>query len=99
MLSSRGSAVRATLRAVIVALALTLVFALAAVAKTKGTPVAVNAHAGDQATLTFNKATSKALKKAHVKLQAVEPVQARQSTALCFRPSLVGGTSPRPTGR
>ncbi|HEY1508767.1 MAG TPA: hypothetical protein VGF93_07205 [Solirubrobacteraceae bacterium] len=73
MLSSRGSAVRATLRAGIVALALTLVFALAAVAKTKGTPVAVSAHAGDQATLTFNKATSKSLKKAHVKLQAVKP--------------------------
>jgi hypothetical protein len=61
------------LRAGIVALALTLVFAIAAVAKTKGTPVAVSAHAGDQATLTFNKATSKALKKAHVKLQAVKP--------------------------
>jgi hypothetical protein len=73
MLSSRGSAVRATLRAGIVALALALVFALAAVAKTKGTPVAVSAHAGDQATFSLNKATSKALKKAHVKLQAVKP--------------------------
>jgi hypothetical protein len=73
MLSFRGTAVRAMSRAGVVALVIALTFALTAVAKTKGTPVAVGAHAGDQATLTFNKATSKSLKKAHVTLQAVKP--------------------------
>jgi ribosomal protein L21 len=71
MLSSRGSAVLAALRSGVAALALALVLAPAAVAK--GTPVAVSAHAGDQATLTLSGAAAKALKKAHVSLLAVKP--------------------------
>jgi hypothetical protein len=73
MLSSRGWAVRTLLRAGVAALAIALVLAPVAVTKTKGKPVAVTAHAGDKATLTLSKATTRALKKAHVKLQAVKP--------------------------
>jgi hypothetical protein len=80
MLSSRGSAVRATLRAGIAALAIALILAPAAVTKTKGKPVAVTAHAGDKATLTLSGATSRALKKAHVTVQAVKPSTHKKST-------------------
>ena len=80
MLSSRGSAVRAVLRAGIAALAIALVLAPVALTKTKGKPVAVTAHAGDKATLTLSGATSRALKKAHVTLQAVKPSTHKKST-------------------
>ena len=80
MLSSRGSAVRTVLRAGIAALAIALVFAPVALTKTKGKPVAVTAHAGDKATLTLNGATSRALKKAHVQLQAVKPSTHKKSS-------------------
>lgn len=80
MLSSRGSAVRAVLRAGIAALAIALVLAPVALTKTKGKPVAVTAHAGDKATLTLSGATSRALKKAHVSLQAVKPSTHKKST-------------------
>ncbi|MGZ4181682.1 MAG: hypothetical protein ACXVUL_13495 [Solirubrobacteraceae bacterium] len=80
MLSSRGSAVRATLRAGIAALAIALILAPAAITKTKGKPVAVTAHAGDKATLTLSGATTRALKKAHVTLQAVKPSTHKKST-------------------
>jgi hypothetical protein len=62
-----------------VVLALALVLAPLTVAKTKGKPVAVTAHAGDKATLTVSSATSRALKKAHVKLQAVKPSTLKKS--------------------
>lgn len=80
MLSSRGSAVRALLRAGIAALAIALVLAPVALTKTNGKPVAVTAHAGDKATLTLSGATSRALKKAHVTLQAVKPSTHKKST-------------------
>ena len=80
MLSSRGSAVRALLRAGIAALAIALVLAPVALTKTSGKPVAVTAHAGDKATLTLSGATSRALKKAHVTLQAVKPSTHKKST-------------------
>jgi hypothetical protein len=80
MLSSRGMAVRAVLRAGIAALAIALVLAPVALTKTKGKPVAVTAHAGDKATLTLNAATSRALKKAHVTIQAVKPSTHKKST-------------------
>ncbi len=80
MLSSRGSAVRAVLRAAIAALAIALVLAPVALTKTNGKPVAVTAHAGDKATLTLSAATSRALKKAHVTLQAVKPSTHKKST-------------------
>lgn len=79
MLSSRGSAARAVLRAGIAALAIALVLAPVALTKTKGKPVAVTAHAGDKATLTLSGATSRALKKAHVTLQAVKPSTHKKS--------------------
>lgn len=80
MLSSRGSAVRTLLRAGIVALAVALVLAPVALTKTKGKPVAVTAHAGDKATLTLTKATNRALKKAHVTIQALKPSTHKKST-------------------
>ena len=80
MLSSRGSAVRALLRAGIAALAIALVLAPVALTKTNGKPVAVTSHAGDKATLTLSGATSRALKKAHVTLQAVKPSTHKKST-------------------
>jgi hypothetical protein len=82
MLSSRGSAVRTVLRAGIAALAIALVLAPVALtkAKPKGKPVAVTAHAGDKATFTLNKATSRSLKKAHVTLQALKPSTHKKST-------------------
>jgi ribosomal protein L21 len=73
MHSSRGSAALRPLRLAVAALALALALSPAAVAKTKGTPVAVTAHAGDKATFTLTGATSRALKKSHIKLQAVKP--------------------------
>ncbi|HET7052071.1 MAG TPA: hypothetical protein VFI54_27625 [Solirubrobacteraceae bacterium] len=80
MLASRGSAVRAMLRAGIAALAIALVLAPVAVSKSTGKPVAVTAHAGDKATLTLSGATSRALKKAHVTIQAVKPSTHKKST-------------------
>jgi hypothetical protein len=80
MLSSRGSAVRAMLRAGIAALAIALVLAPVAVTKSNGKPVAVTAHAGDKATLTLSGATSRALKKAHVTIQALKPSTHNKST-------------------
>jgi ribosomal protein L21 len=68
------------LRAGIAALAIALVLAPVALTKTKGKPVAVTAHAGDKATLTLSGATSRALKKAHVTLQAVKPSTHKKST-------------------
>ena len=79
MLSSRSSAVLATLCAGLAALAVALVVAPAGLTKVKGTPVAVTAHAGDQATLTLTRASSRALRKAHVKLQAVKPSSHKKS--------------------
>jgi hypothetical protein len=73
MLSSRGTAVRTLLRAGVAALAIALMLPPVALTKTKGKPVAVTAHAGDKATLTLSNATTRALKQAHVKLQAVKP--------------------------
>ncbi|MGZ4184656.1 MAG: hypothetical protein ACXVUE_19080 [Solirubrobacteraceae bacterium] len=80
MLSSRGTAVRTLLRAGVVALAIALVLAPVALTKTKGKPVAVTAHAGDKATLTLTKATNRALKKAHVTIQALKPSTHKKST-------------------
>jgi hypothetical protein len=80
MLSSRGTAVRALLRAGIVAVAIALVLAPVALTKTKGKPVAVTAHAGDKASLTLTKATNRALKKAHVTIQALKPSTHKKST-------------------
>ena len=80
MLSSRGSAVRAALLVGIAALAIALVMAPVALTKTKGKPVAVTAHAGDKATLTLSKATTRALKKAHVTIQALKPSTHKKST-------------------
>jgi hypothetical protein len=80
MLSSIGSAVPATLRSGVAVLAVALILAPSAVAKANGTPVAVTAHAGDQATLTLSRAASRALKKAHVSLQAVRPSIHRKSS-------------------
>jgi ribosomal protein L21 len=68
------------LRAGIAALAIALVLAPVALTKTTGKPVAVTAHAGDKATLTLSGATSRALKKAHVTLQAVKPSTHKKST-------------------
>jgi ribosomal protein L21 len=69
----------ATLCAGLAALAVALVVAPAGLTKVKGTPVAVTAHAGDQATLTLTRASSRALRKAHVKLQAVKPSSHKKS--------------------
>jgi ribosomal protein L21 len=51
-----------------------------ALTKTKGKPVAVTAHAGDKATLTLSGPTSRALKKAHVTIQALKPSTHKKST-------------------
>lgn len=80
MLSSRGTAVHAALRVGIAALAFALILAPVALTKTKGKPVAVTAHAGDKATLTLSGPTSRALKKAHVTIQALKPSTHKRST-------------------